>query len=161
MNSKTIKLSGFLFLILGLGNLQAQNAVPGAGGDATGNHGTASYSVGLVAYSSSGNSIGSVSNGIQQGYTFVLGDTDSSKEIRLTAVYPNPATTEVHLMVDNENLESLSYKLFDSLGKLLISEKIEKNETPISMEKFPSATYFLKVTDNKSELRNFTIIKNN
>ena len=53
-----------VLLLLSIGALQAQEAVLSAGGNATGNGGSVSYSIGQVAYTASGTN-GTVTQGVQ------------------------------------------------------------------------------------------------
>lgn len=59
MRHKKIKLCAVLLLGLGLTRLQAQEAIPASGGNATGNGGSASYSVGQVVYTTNTGTNGS------------------------------------------------------------------------------------------------------
>jgi hypothetical protein len=55
---------------------------------------------------------------------------------------------------------NFSYQLYDLNGKLLENKKLEKCETIISMDELARSVYFLKVIDNKTEVRTFKIVKN-
>ena len=55
-----------LFLLIGIQQLQAQDAIANSGGNATGSNGTVSYTVGQVAYTSQTGASGSVAQGVQQ-----------------------------------------------------------------------------------------------
>jgi len=99
---------------------------------------------------------------VQQPYEiFVLG-TDSHHFISVqAAVYPNPTASVVTLRIDTPDLNGFRYELYDLNGKLLGVERVVAAETAISMDKFPSAAYILKVYANKSQLKSFKILKNN
>jgi len=45
-------------------------------------------------------------------------------------------------------------------GKSIENKKITSTTEIIRMENLPSATYFLKVTNNNKEVKSFKIIKN-
>ncbi len=138
----------------------AQETLPATGGNASGSGGSASYTVGQVAYSYSSNG-GSVTQGVQQSYviSIVLG---TDKTIRLNvAVYPNPTTDYLTLSVQDNNLnKALSYILYDMQGKLLLSKAISGSNTTIEMANLRSAIYYLKVVDKESAVKTFKIIKN-
>lgn len=150
------------FCLFGYGTaIQAQEAVTASGGDATGSGGTVSYSVGQVAYTAISNSSGSVNQGVQQPYEFFILGINDNKDISMEmSVYPNPSVAFVNLKVVNQNLENLYFQLYDVNGKLLINQKVSSTETSIPMETLSSATYFLKVLDNKTVVKTFKIIKN-
>ena len=73
--------------------------------------------------------------------------------------YPNPTTDYLQLKVESEKLQDLSYQLFDITGKLIASKKITSTTETIRMENLPSASYFLKVCNDKKEVKSFKIIK--
>jgi len=164
MRHKKLKLSAFLLLCLGLSGLQAQETIPGSGGNASGSGGTASYSVGQVVYTTNTGTNGSVAQGVQQPYEIsVVSGIEQAKDINLIcSAYPNPTTDFLTLKVDASttlSIQSMSYQLFDISGKLLENKKLTSNETTITMENRVASIYFLKVTDNQQEIKTFKIIK--
>ena len=163
MRHKKLKLSAVLLLGLGLTGLQAQNAVPATGGNASGSGGTVSYSVGQVVYTTNtGGSNGTVAQGVQQPFEISeITGLEEAKGISLSvSAYPNPTSDFLNLKVENYDNTNLSYQLFDISGKLLESKKITGNQTSIVMSNLAPATYFVKVTESNKEVKTFKIIKN-
>lgn len=159
MNHKKVKLS---ILLLGLGlTVQAQQATTSTGGVASGSGGTAAYSNGQVVYTTHTGSNGSVAQGVQQPYeiSIVLGVENQQISLNLKA-NPNPTTDYLTLNVGNAELSTLNFQLFDISGKLIESRKIISSSETIAMENLPTATYFLKVTNNNNEVKTFKVIKN-
>lgn len=141
--------------------LQAQQAELTAGGIASGNGGSADYSVGQVAYTSIGNGNGSVNQGMQQPFElFILGIDDYSDINLKMIVFPNPAQAFIKLKMETEKYVKLRYQLFDFSGKLLLNQQVSSKETNIPMKDLPPAIYFLSVSDNNLVLKSFKIIKN-
>jgi len=69
MKYKKLKLSAVLLLGIGLTGLQAQESVNATGGNALGNGGTASYSVGQMIYTTNtGTGGNTVAQGVQQPF---------------------------------------------------------------------------------------------
>jgi len=160
MKHKKVKLSA-LILLAGLTGLQAQEAVTTTGGNASGSGGTVSYTIGQIDYTTNTGTGGTVTQGVQQPYEFFILGIDDKKDISVKlSVYPNPAVSTVNLRIDNQNLENLSFQLYDVNQKLILNQKVSSTETSIPMEKLASATYFLKVSDNKKVVKTFKIIKN-
>lgn len=164
MRHKRLKLSVVLLLGLGLTGLKAQESISPSGGNASGSGGSISYSVGQVFYTMSTGTNGSITQGVQQPFeiSVVSGIDDNTINLSFTA-YPNPTSDRLTLKVDastKTSIKSLSYQLFDITGKLLESKNIEVYETTISMARFVSAIYFLKITDGIKEIKTFKIIKN-
>lgn len=161
MRTNHNKLLILLFLIIGLTEGQAQKAIVATGGDATGGGGSASYSVGQIAYTTATGTNGSANQGVQQPYEFYTVGLDENPGINLQlTVYPNPTPSQVTLNIGCLNPEDLVYLLYDMSGKLLNSQKIQSELTKVPMGNLPVGTYVLKVLDGKSLLRTFKIIKN-
>jgi hypothetical protein len=159
MRHKKLKLSAVLLLGLGLTGLQAQETIPATGGNASGSGGTVSYSVGQVVYTTNTGTNGSVAQGVQQPFEIstTLGINETSINLEMN-VYPNPTTN--YLILNVVESKGLSYQLFDLQGKLIENKKVTANNTTITMEDLPNATYFLKVTKNSQAVKTFKIIKN-
>lgn len=149
------------FLLLGLGGIHAQEATTATGGEATGAGGTASYSVGQVVYTTATGTNGSIAQGMQQHYEIstTLGINETTINLEMN-VYPNPVTNFLTLKVDDVELSTLSFQLIDLKGKVITNKKVNSATTTVAMENLPTATYFLKVTDNNQIVKTFKIIKN-
>lgn len=163
MRHKKVKASIMLLLSLGLMALQAQEAIPASGGNASGNGGNISYSIGQLVYATNiGISGFSVAQGVQQPFEIsVVDGIKEYKNITLQcSVYPNPTTDYIRLKVKNYKIKNITYQLYDINGKLLESKKVDGNETSINMETFIPSIYFLKIIDNNKEVKTFKIIKN-
>jgi hypothetical protein len=154
------KLLILLFLWIGLTQVQAQQAVITTGGNATGSGGSASYTVGQIAYSTATGSNGVETQGVQQPYElFIVGlDENPGIDLQLT-VYPNPTPAEVTLNIGSLDPKTLEYRLFDANGKILKTQIIQRELTVVPMVNLPAGNYILKVLRGKSELRTFKIIK--
>jgi hypothetical protein len=162
MKHEKIKITVFILLCFCMTRLQAQETIPVSGGNATGNGGTVSYSVGQMVYTSNFGTNGSVFQGVQQ--PFEISEITGINEafgINLTAsVYPNPTTELLTLIISNFEISNLSYQLYDLNGKLEETKKIENNQINIVVSNLVPATYFLKIIQNKTEIKLFKIIKN-
>lgn len=161
---KQIKLIGILFSGLGFTALYAQEAIPAAGGNASGSGGSMSYSVGQDVYTTNTGSNGSVSQGVQQPYEiFVMTGMEEGIGLKLNlSAYPNPTAGFLTLKVDASaqlNFNTMSYQLFDLNSKLLENKKLTGNETGVDMKNLVPAAYFLKVFDQNTEVKTFKIIK--
>ena len=162
MKHKRLKLSAVLLLGLGLTGLHAQETNPATGGEASGSGGSMSYSVGQVVYTTNTGTTGSVAQGVQQPYEIsVISGIEQAKGITLQCTaYPNPTTDYLTLKVENFELSTLSFQLYDINGKFLESKKLTDNETQVEMQNLLSGNYFLKVIQGNKEVKTFIIIKN-
>jgi hypothetical protein len=139
----------------------AQQTISTAGGEETGTGGTISYSIGQVAYSNFSDITGTIYEGVQQPYEIYVMPTGEDKygispEL---SVYPNPTADYLFLKVKDYKLGNLFYQLYDLNGRLLENKKLESDETFISTDNLARSVYFLKVTDNDTEVKTFKIIK--
>jgi hypothetical protein len=149
------------FCLFGFGTaLQAQTAIPAAGGNAIGSGGSVSYSVGQLTYSTYQGTNGTVSEGVQQPYEILTIGIDEAPGISLEySVYPNPTSGFLKLKTENVPMKDLWYRLYDMNSKLLQKRKIDATEMEVPMENLVPATYLLKIIDNQKEVKVFKIIK--
>lgn len=149
-----------LVLLFSLPKLMAQQASVASGGNATGTGGTVSYTMGQVAYKTQSSTTGTITQGVQQPFEIITLSGEEFTTINLELiVYPNPTVANVNLSIKNYPIENLNYQLFDINGRLLSNNKILTEETVVDMERYPTATYLLKVTSNNKEIKIFKIIK--
>lgn len=162
MKKNKLKLSVVALLFLGVSSLQAQEAIPATGGEASGSGGTASYTIGLVVYTTNeGTGGNTVAQGVQQPFeiSVVTGIAEAKGVSLQVSAYPNPTTDYLTVKVKNYKTANLQYMLFDINGKLLQIVKATGNETQIATSNLVPANYFVKVLDNKKEIKVFKIIK--
>lgn len=111
MISQKIKLIVILFSDIGLIGLQAQEAIPAAGGNSSGSGGSTSYTVGQIVYTTNTGINGSVSQGSQQPFEIsVITGIERFNGISLNYMaYPNPTIDFLTLKVENFEKENLFY----------------------------------------------------
>ncbi|MFT3739090.1 MAG: T9SS type A sorting domain-containing protein [Breznakibacter sp.] len=162
MRHKRLQLSAVLLLGLGLTVLQAQESVNSTGGNASGSGGSVSYSVGQIVYTTQTGTNGSAVQGVLQPYKIsAVTAIEEAKTITLlVTAYPNPTADYLTLEVKDFVLSNLNFQLYDMRGKLLQSEKITGCQTSIVMHNLLPATYFVKVIQNRKEVKTFKVIKN-
>lgn len=163
---KSFLLSMLLYFVFLFG-LNAQTAIPITGSEATGNNGTVSYTMGQLIYTQNTGTNGYLLYGVHQPFeiSVLSGIKDIHNVDLILTVFPNPTTDKLVLYVqDNYNVVNLHYNLYDLNGVLLISEKIQSNQTIISLYKHIPSTYFIKVLKSKDGVQSqvlkvFKIIK--
>jgi len=162
MRKKRFILSTVLFLILGLPGLKAQRAMPSTGGTISGNGGSMSFSAGQVVAAIKKGANCSVAEGVLQPFEISLvNGLEEAQGINLfVSAYPNPTTGVLILKVQNMELATLNFQLYDMDGKLLNKTKISTAETNITMNSLSTGTYFLKLTRGNKEIKTFKIRKN-
>lgn len=160
---KKNKLLSFLAILslFGISNCLAQTSVNSSGGNIIGSNGSVSYSVGQIAQKKLVGSNGSVSEGVHQPFEIseVLANEDFTDLVKDLKIYPNPTANDLTLNLININNLDLNFLIIDVNGKVLRNEKINGNETNISVSNLPSSIYFLKVLNQNQEVKIFKIIK--
>lgn len=160
MGKKIILLSAFCFGI-GMMNIQAQQSFVTAGASVSVSGGSVSYSIGQIVYNTCVGESCYILQGVQQSIEIDRIGIEEAIGINLEiVVYPNPTSDFVKLRVRNYQLDNLEFYLFDMSGKLIENTKITGEETLIRMQFLIPSIYFVKITDNKKEIKVFKIIKN-
>ena len=160
MKHNLLKIGALLFLTFALASLNAQEAVLASGADASGGGGSASYSVGQVAYHVNYGATGSLAEGVHQAYEIsIINSVGNDMSLSMSA-YPNPTTDHLILKADNIDLSGMTYKLIDMNGRIVKNERITSNETTIEMYDLAPASYFLQVIQSDVAVTVFKIIKN-
>jgi len=67
-------------------------------------------------------------------------------------VFPNPATTSIHLSVDGDR-ELGRVQMFDMSGALILEQIVEKSDTDVSIENFRSGVYIINLPDHRQSVR--------
>ena len=144
----------------------AQETITTTGGEATGNAGTVSYTIGQIAVQTVANSNASVSEGVQQPYEIQTIGVDNYPQITLDAkVYPNPTADRLILSIgssvgaNNYSPLPLQAALFNNSGQHIRTLNVTDVQTDIDMTDLSSGTYYLRVTDEKQTLKTFKVVK--
>ena len=150
-----ITLSAFF---LGTIQLHSQSSSVASGGEAKGNGGLVSYSIGQIATSFSKGQNGSVSEGVQNPYEiYIINQTDDL--LSGFSIYPNPASDYLILRFDGIRSGATSFVLRNIEGHVLQHTDISDQETYIDMSAFPPSTLFLSISYKDKILKTFKIIK--
>ncbi|MBO7133652.1 MAG: T9SS type A sorting domain-containing protein [Bacteroidales bacterium] len=151
----------FCVLMTGIGAF-AQSAVTASGGEASGNSGNLSYSIGQTFCSANSGTSGLINEGVQHPYEiYDVTDVQSAilEEISLSA-FPNPTSNYLTLRIENDDIEGFDCTMYDISGKEILQKRITSSETSLDMNSLPSATYFVRVTKQNREVKTFKIVKN-
>ena len=160
-NTKLKNMLKILFFLLFLPfSTEAQNNTVASGANAFGATGSATYTVGQVFFVTNSSNTGTALQGLQQPFEITTLNTTEIPEIQLIAsVYPNPTTQNVTLSVKNYDLTDLKFTLYGVLGKVIRTDLVLQEETPIDLSNQQAGLYFLKINNTTSELKTFKIIK--
>ena len=107
----------------------AQSSVNASGGNASGNAGKVSYSIGQPFYSSTAGALGKINEGVQLPYDiYDVTEVPSTMAISMS-VFPNPTHEYLTLSVEDDDFEAME------------------------------ATYFVRITKGKNEVKTFKVVK--
>ena len=155
---KTIVLFSALWMMVTL-TANAQNAVVPAGGTATGNGGTVTYTTGQIAVQNNNDGNHSISEGVQQPYEISVVGIDEYPDIVLNAsLYPNPTLGNIQLTMDKAP-EKGRVRIYDTNGKYLIEKKIAGETTSLDLSPYAPGTYFVNVYNDQQQLKCFKVVK--
>ena len=141
----------------------AQSDIVTTGGEATGNGGSVSYSIGQIAVQQTDNQNVNISEGVQQPYEIQTVGVDNYPNIVLDAmVYPNPTANRLTLKInDVETFHEMSLQvmLFSNNGQYIRAQDVTIPQTDIDMTALSAGTYYLRVTDGQTTLKTFKVVK--
>lgn len=152
-----------LFMVIGLVpwiDVNAQHTTSATGGEASGSGGTANYTVGQVFFETHDGNGNSVAEGVHQPYEIstTIGVDDTA--IRLeTSIYPNPTRDQLTLSIEDGSSGQWHFKLVDMHGRLLEERAITLDKETIHMQHLSNAIYLLEVSQGKSVVKAFQIVK--
>ena len=151
----------FLFIFSFTNNVSAQQTANTSGKNVSQNNTSVSYSIGEVYYNTTSNANSVITQGIQQPYEiYLISGIGNEKDVMLITAFPNPTTTTLKLLIQDIKLDGLNYKLYDLLGKEILSGDITSNQTEVDLINLMPAVYFIKVFRYNSTIKYFKIIKN-
>jgi len=144
-------LSGFAF--------GQQNAVT-SGGDASGNGGSVSYSVGQIDYISASGSSGNINQGVQQPFEiFSVGIEEIQFDVNVS-LFPNPAVDQVIISLEAwENYKNPVYNVTDEQGRIVRQGTITLTETSVQVSDLANACYYLNVSVDNQLVKSFKLVK--
>ena len=140
-------------------NLYSQSNTVSAGGDAEGDNGSVSYSIGQVVYTSAQGSNGNVNQGVQQPYDVGVITGIEEAGINLS-VFPNPTAGILTLSVADEDASLLSYQIFDATGRLIDTKNKLNSTNTISLEAYATGVYTLSVMRENKQAKSFRVVRN-
>jgi len=147
-------------LIVCIGIIDAQEVVSSAGNKNSAGGYQISWTLGetVIETYSNGNNI------LTQGFHQTNLNVTAINELKYPGikikVYPNPTNHILNIQSEGKTDLKLQLALFDVNGKILLAKRIINNPEEVSMEKYATGNYSLKITTTEGiPLRRFKIIK--
>ncbi len=167
MNKALILFAGLLSLA-GFENTQAQSIAPftlnATGGSKQIGSIIYDYSVGEMTLVNTfyGSNV-TVTQGLLQNDVSVPVSVSTAMFSQNLQVYPNPASSIVNIKLNSPKAGTLSYRLMDMTGKILMTHSAEVNSNTLvqelNIEPFAMATYVLEVNFTGADINETTNYK--
>lgn len=150
----------FLFIFSFTNNVSAQQSANTTGKNVSQNNTTISYSIGEVYYNTTTTLSSVITQGIQQPYEiYLISGIGNEKDVQLITAFPNPTSSTIKIVTQDIKIDGLNYKLYDLLGKEILSGDITSNQIELDLNNLMPAVYFIKVFRYNSTIKYFKIIK--
>jgi hypothetical protein len=141
--------------------VSAQQSANTSGKNVSQNNTSVSYSIGEVYYNTTTTLSSVITQGIQQPYEiYLISGIGNEKDVQLITAFPNPTSSTIKIVIQDIKIDGLNYKLYDLLGKEILSGDITSNQTEVDLNNLMPAVYFIKVFRYNSTIKYFKIIKN-
>ena len=69
------------------------------------------------------------------------------------SIYPNPTIDKLNIAINSDLVSISSASIYDALGKLVMTEKLNAELTTIRTSNIDSGVYFVKITSNNREIK--------
>ena len=158
---KHFKILIFYLIVCGsIVSLQAQLAVNTGAIIATNANGESTEaSIGQVFYQQNQNAGGIEIQGVIQPLTTEVLSVEENNPLALeSTVFPNPTSNNVELRLTSYN-NKLSYKVYNVLGKTVLSQPISGLQTSIPLADKASGIYILQIMEDSRPVKTVKIIK--
>ncbi len=139
--------------------LWAQQIVASSGNTFQNGEGSISFTLGEVATDTYSREEKILTQGFHQTTITITSIEGPVYEKYSITAFPNPTSDKVNLKIDSETINSLNYTLYDIGGSVLLSNKIESEQTEISFTELKTAVYILKIELAGEEIKTFKIVK--
>jgi hypothetical protein len=140
--------------------VSAQQSANTSGKNVSQNNTSVSYSIGEVYYNTTTTLSSVITQGIQQPYEiYLISGIGNEKDVQLITAFPNPTSSTIKIVIQDIKIDGLNYKLYDLLGKEILSGDITSNQTELDLNNLMPAVYFIKVFRYNSTIKYFKIIK--
>jgi hypothetical protein len=140
-------------------HISAQQVIATSGGAGQNASGSITYTLGEVVIETYNGTDKKLTQGFQQSRLIITAVSELQGLSYSVAAFPNPTTNFLKLKLEKDFPETLDYLLMDINGKVISSGKIENGETDISFESLAVGTYFVKVIQDKKEVKTIKVVK--
>ena len=153
-----IRLSFVVWLFFSIQPSFAQQGIASAGADATSANGSINFTIGQIDYIETTGTTGSVAQGLQQPYTIsVVSSIENGIEIT-ASLFPNPASEMIVLSFSEKPAKGVNYTLYTLDGIILDKNNLTDFSTSIPIAEMKNGVYYLKISNQNSDLKIFKFV---
>ena len=129
----------------------AQSNIVTAGGDAASASGSVSYSIGQIDFQYSSSVDYSVSEGVQQAYSFdtALSIDDIKYEFQLS-IWPNPSADEMNIEFTTSYELPLSLVITDVKGAIVGNRSVTRGQYSFNVDTWAAGTYYVNLSNGEA-----------
>jgi hypothetical protein len=100
-----------------------------------------------------------VTQGFQQSKLIITSIKTVSGFNYSVGVFPNPTVDVINLKIDKGDFSKIKCVIYNLNGDLVINQSFNSTGLQVNLEKFPSATYIMRIFENNNEIQTFKIVK--
>ena len=128
----------------------AQSNIVTGGGNAASSTGSVSYSIGQIDFQYSSTADYSVSEGVQQTYSFdtALSINDIQYDFQLS-IWPNPSADEMNIEFTTSYESPLSLTVTDVNGAVVAKRSVTQGQYNFDVNTWASGTYYISLSDGE------------
>ena len=102
---------------------------------------------------------GTATTTITQDVSLCTGIVNHTASTSKVSLFPNPNTGSVNITISNELTGSITLRVYDAIGKLVMSENLTNDANTINTSKLEAGIYIYKVINNNQEVKVGKMIK--
>ena len=146
----------FVFSLLSTIAVSAQEVLSTQGDSYSNATANINFTIGEIVINTGTNGINDLTQGFHQTNWNLVGMEDHSPSYEAT-IYPNPVS-EV-LNIKTSAFENVTYRLYDTKGKLMLQDKLSAEQTRIEVGQLAPGSYSIILNNQTQNLKTFKLIK--
>ena len=134
-----------------LHSVNAQSNIVAGGGDAASSSGNVSYSIGQIDFQYTSSADYSVSEGVQQTYSFdtALSIDDIQYDFQFS-IWPNPSADEMNIEYTTSYELPLSLTVTDVKGAVVANRSVTQGQYSFNVNTWAAGTYYISLSNGET-----------
>ena len=140
----------FVAFLMGY-SVKAQSNIVTAGGNATNSSGSVSYSIGQIDFQYTSSADYSVSEGVQQTYSFDTAlSIDNIQYDFQFSIWPNPSADEMNIEYTTSYELPLSLTVTDVKGAVVANRSVTQGQYSFDVNAWAAGTYYISLSNGEA-----------